>query len=73
MTDKRSKSRGEKTRMLTIRLTQDLRERIDAAIAGMPYHPSITEVAERGFELAIAEMIKITADIQNGRYKDAAE
>lgn len=73
MPDKRSNSRADKTCTLTIRLTQDLRDRVDAAIAAHPYHPTITVIAERGFELAMAEMAKINADIQNGRYKDEAE
>ena len=45
-----------KTQSLTIRLTVDLRQRVDAAIEAMPYHPTITSVVERGLELALLEL-----------------
>ena len=61
-----------KSETLTIRLSADLRARVEAAIAQMPYHPTITTVVERGLELAIAEMTKISKDIASGRYEEDA-
>jgi hypothetical protein len=49
------------TKMLTIRLDNELRGRVDAAISAMPYKPTITSVVERGLELAVAEMEKMIA------------
>lgn len=48
---------------LTIRITDELKQRIEAASASMPYKPSITSIAERGFELALAELEKIATQI----------
>lgn len=43
---------------LTIRLTDELKQRIEAVSAAHPYKPTITAIAERGFELALAELEK---------------
>lgn len=52
------KERGERTGVLSLRIKPELRKRLDAAcargIAG--YSLSITVVAERGLELALAEI-----------------
>ncbi len=54
---------------LTIRLTDDLRSRIDAASANMPYRPTITSIAERGFELALAELEAFAVTVAKGSQK----
>lgn len=45
-----------KTETLTIRLSPDLRKRVDAAIEAMPYRPTVTAIVERGLELALIEL-----------------
>lgn len=56
MGDKRAKGAT-----LTIRLTDELKARIDRASETMPYRPTITAIAERGFELALKELEEFVA------------
>ncbi len=51
---------------LTIRLYDELRARLDVALAATPYPPTVTTVIERGLVLAIAEMEKMAAAIKAG-------
>lgn len=50
-----------KSETLTIRISADLKGRMHAARAAMPYPPTVTTIIERGIVLAIAEMEKMTA------------
>lgn len=62
LVDEMTKSHGEtadkskKNETLTIRLDPEIRERLDAAIASMPYRVTVTSVVERGLNLAINEI-----------------
>lgn len=50
-----------KSSTLCIRVTDDLKNRLDTASASMPYRPTLTSIAERGFELALAELEQIAS------------
>lgn len=56
-----------KTSTLTIRLTDNLKQRLETASASTPYRPSITAIAERGFELALAELEQIAATLSENK------
>lgn len=47
---------------LTIRLEPELRARIEAVRAAMPYKPTVTAIVERGFHLALAELELMTSE-----------
>lgn len=41
---------------LTIRLPNELRDRVDETMSAFPYRITVTSLVERGLELAIAEL-----------------
>ncbi|MGE0231737.1 MAG: Arc family DNA-binding protein [Flavobacteriaceae bacterium] len=47
---------GGKTESLTLRLTPEVRAKLDEAQAAIPYCPSITKIVERGILLALDEL-----------------
>ncbi|MBD9453270.1 hypothetical protein IB244_17140 [Rhizobium sp. RHZ02] len=50
---------AQKLETLTIRLSSDLRERMELVRLGMPYKPTITTIVERGIELALVEIERL--------------
>lgn len=57
----------KKTSVLTLRISEELRARVDRAQAELPYKPTITSIVERGFELALVELEEITASLKAAR------
>lgn len=51
---------------LTIRLTQETRDRLEAAQSKLPYDISITSIIERGIELAAQEIDRISSAAGDG-------
>lgn len=47
---------AKKTSTLTVRLSQELRDKLEAARTAIPYQPSVTSIIERGIVLAIREL-----------------
>lgn len=41
---------------LTVRISVEMREKLDKAREGFPYKPTVTAIVERGIELALAEI-----------------
>lgn len=58
---------SSKTALITIRLNQDLRKRMDAARKAATYQPSITALVVRGIELACDEIEAMTKAEGKGR------
>lgn len=56
---------------LTIRFRQDVRDRLDAAIARQTYPPTVTAVIERGVHLALEEMerMRVALELEHGDRK----
>jgi hypothetical protein len=50
----------KKSTTITFRIDHGLKQRVEIAIGVMPYHPSLTAVIERGLELAIEEMQRLS-------------
>ncbi|MCD1645301.1 hypothetical protein [Aurantimonas coralicida] len=48
--------RGDKTAMLTVRLSENRKQALDEAATTGPYRISATSIVERGIDLAIAEL-----------------
>jgi hypothetical protein len=61
-----------KTDTLTIRLSPELRAKIDQAQATLPYFPTITSVVERGIVLALDELEDMARVIQRREAKRSA-
>jgi hypothetical protein len=61
-----------KTDTLTIRLSSELRAKIDQAQATLPYFPTITSVVERGIVLALDELEDMARVIQRREAKRSA-
>lgn len=49
-------SAAGKTSTLSLRISDDLRQRIDRASETMPYKPTLTAMVERGLEMALLEL-----------------
>lgn len=45
---------------LTIRISPDLKTRVADAIEAMPYRPTVTAIVERGLELALLELERMS-------------
>lgn len=52
--------RPGRSAVLSVRISQELKDRMEAARLG-PYKVSITDIIERGIELALAEMHAISS------------
>jgi hypothetical protein len=50
-----------KQETITIRLTTELKSRVEALRISMPYPPSMTTIVERGLVLAVHELEKMKA------------
>lgn len=53
-----------KTCSLTIRLSQEQRDRLDALRTSIPYAPSITTIVQRGLELAAMELEEMAEKVK---------
>jgi hypothetical protein len=54
-------SRNSKPSTITVRLTQEQRDRLDAAATIGPYRVNLTEIIARGIELAAQELEQMAA------------
>jgi len=49
-----------KSETITVRLSPEVREKMETVRNAMPYKPTVTVIIERGIELALAEIEHMT-------------